>query len=110
MSLNRIAQICCAFMLLCGCIYSQSSTGSLLGVVADPSDAAVARAVVELQNTTTGAITATTTESEGIFRFNSLVPATYTLTIKGPTGFKSYSQSKIEVTANEVRDLGKISL
>src|SRR5262249_36406113 len=58
----------------------------------------------------TGAVVSTTTGPEGIFRFNSLVPAIYNLTIKAPSGFKTYSQSNLEVTANEVRDLGKIPL
>ena len=57
-----------------------------------------------------GPSSATTTGAEGIFRFNSLVPATYSLTIKPAAGFKTYTQSNIDVTANEVRDLGKIPL
>ena len=110
MSVNAIVRTFCVSMLLSGCLFGQSSTGSLLRVVADPSDAAITKALVELKNTATGAVTTTTTEAEGIFRFNSLVPATYTLTIKAPAGFKTYEQSNIEVTANEVRDLGKLSL
>src|SRR5262249_51998270 len=38
------------------------------------------------------------------------VPATYNLTIRASQGFKSYTQANIDVTANEVRDLGRISL
>ena len=45
--------------------------------------------------------------AEGIFRFNSLVPATYTLTIQASQGFKTYTQANIDVTASEVRDLGQ---
>ena len=41
---------------------------------------------------------------------STAVPATYTLTVKPATGFKSYTQSSIDVTANEIRDLGKITL
>jgi hypothetical protein len=100
----------CGLALLCGCIFGQTTTGTLIGTVTDPSDATVAGARVELTNTATGAVTRTTTEAEGIFRFNSLVPATYNLTITPTSGFKAYKQSRIDVTANEVRDLGKISL
>src|SRR5262249_11240675 len=67
-------------------------------------------ASIELRNAATGAIVTTTTGAEGIFRFNSLVPATYNLTIKPAAGFKTYTQSNLSVTANEVRDLGRISL
>src|SRR5215510_8558380 len=110
MSVKRTVQALCAFMLLSGCLFTQSTTGSLLGTVTDPGDAAVAGARVELRNVSTGAVIATTTGTEGIFRFNSLVPATYTLTVRPAAGFKTYLQSNIDVTANEVRDLGKLSL
>ena len=108
--MKRVAQALCALALLYGRSFGQSTTGTLLGVVADPSDAAVPKALIELRNTATGAVNRTTTEAEGIFRFNSLVPASYTLTIKAAAGFKTYTQSNIDVTADEVRDLGKISL
>ena len=89
---------------------AQTTTGTLLGSLADPVDAAVPNARVELRNLATGAVTRTVTGPEGLFRFNSLAPATYDLTIAPSAGFKTYRQSKIDVTANEVRDLGKITL
>src|SRR5260370_19600668 len=79
-------------------------------MVADPADAPVPGVPVELKTTATGVVMATAPEADGIFRFNSLIPATYDLTIKSAAGFKTYPQSSIEVTANEVRDLGRISL
>ena len=110
MHVNRTAQVICALAIVCGCVFSQTTTGTLLGTVADPGDASVPGARVELMNIATGAVIATTTGAEGIFRFNSLVPATYNLTIKPSSGFKTYVQNNIEVTASEVRDLGRISL
>jgi len=110
MALQRTAWMLSALAFFCGSIFSQSTTGTLLGTVSDPGDAAIAGARIELSNVATRAVITTTTGLEGIFRFNSLVPATYNLTIKAPAGFKTYSQSDIEVTANEVRDLGKITL
>src|SRR5215471_2273418 len=106
----RNALALCAVALLCGPLYGQTTTGTLLGTLADPGDAAVPGAQVELRNIATGAIVTTTTGAEGIFRFNSLIPATYNLTIKPSAGFKTYTQPNIDVTANEVRDLGRISL
>jgi hypothetical protein len=110
MKINRIALAICVVTFLCACVFGQSTTGTLLGVVADPGDAAVAGARIELTNVATGAMVSTATNVEGIFRFNSLVPAAYNLTIKPAAGFKTYTQANIEVTANEVRDLGRISL
>src|SRR5690349_968474 len=110
MSLHRSLRLACAPLFLCGIVFAQSTTGSLVGTVADPGDAAVPGARVELKNDATGVVVSTTTGPEGIFRFNSLAPATYTLTIKAATGFKTYTQADLEVTANEVRDLGRISM
>ena len=110
MQVKRVARALCVAALLCGCVFSQTTTGSLLGTVTDPSHAAVPGAQVELKNTATGALTTTTTGAEGIFRFNSLIPATYGLTIKASAGFKTYTQTAIAVTPNEVRDLGRIPL
>jgi hypothetical protein len=110
MKLNRCAQALGILALLCGRAFGQSSTGTLTGTVIDPGDLAMPGATVELVNTATGATTTTTTGPEGIFRFNSLAPTAYNLTIRASSGFKSYSQSRIDVTANEVRDLGRIRL
>ena len=110
MTCKRMAQLLCVMALLCGCVFSQTTTGTLLGTVTDPGDAAVPGVQIELKNNATGAVVTTSTGAEGIFAFNSLVPATYTLTVKPAAGFKSYTQTSIVVTANERRDLGKIPL
>ena len=110
MTCKRMAQLLCVMALLCGCVFSQTTTGTVTGTVTDPGDAAVPGAQVELKNTATGAVLTTATGAEGIFRFNSLVPATYSLTVKPAAGFKTYTQTAIAVTANETRDLGKIPL
>ena len=110
MEAGRFVRVLGAFVLLCGCIYSQTTTGTLLGTVSDPTNAAVPGAHVELTNTATGATNTTVTGTEGIFRFNSLEPANYLLKVSAGAGFKTYEQSNIEVTASEIRDLGKISL
>jgi hypothetical protein len=110
MTSKRIARIFCVLALLCTCIFSQTTTGTLLGTVTDPGGAAVPGAQIELKNTATGALTTTTTGADGALLFNSVIPATYNLTIKAAAGFKTYTQSGIAVTANEERDLGRISL
>src|ERR1022692_2739162 len=110
MTCKRTARALLFMALVCACAFSQSTTGSLQGTVTDPGDAAVPGVQIELKNNATGAIVTTSTGAEGIFVFNSLVPATYTLTVKPAAGFKTYTQSAIAVTADERRDLGQISL
>src|ERR1035437_10376024 len=79
-------------------------------LMTDSSNAAVPGAQVELKNLSTGFVRTTASGPEGIFRFNSLDPARYDLTIKPTAGFKTYAQKSIDVTANEVRDLGRVAL
>ncbi len=110
MNVRRTLRVLSAAAILCGCLFSQTTTGSLTGIVTDPGSAAVPGANVELRNTATDAVATTTTGAEGIFVFNSLVPATYNLTVKAASGFKTYTQSAISITAAERRDLGKIAL
>ena len=110
MLVQRTALALAALALAGSYAFAQTTTGTLLGAVVDPGDAAVPAARVELVNIATGAVVATTTGAEGLFRFNSLVPATYNLTVTPASGFKTYTQANIEVTANEIRDLGKITL
>src|SRR5262249_22603700 len=83
---------------VCNFVFAQSTTGTLIGTVADPGDAAIAGARVELVNSATGVSISTTTGVEGIFRFNSLIPANYRLTVKSSAGFKTYTQEAIDVT------------
>src|SRR5690242_5788637 len=75
-------------------------TGDAVGTVTDPSGAVIPGATVTLTNVGTNAVQATTTESNGFFRFSLLKPGPYKLAIK-QTGFKSVSQ-KIEVSVGQI--------
>ena len=110
MAVKRFVQALILIALLCGCVYAQTSTATLQGTVTDPGDAAVPGVAVELKNTSTGALRSTTTTAEGIFRFNSIEPAVYSLTIKAASGFKALDLNNINVTATEIRDLGRLKL
>src|ERR1035437_3705742 len=105
MTTKRIMAAFSLVALLCVPGFAQTTTADLLGIVTDSSNAAVPGAQVELKNQTTGFVRTTVSGPEGIFRFNSLEPAKYNLTIKPSAGFKTYSENNIDVTANEVRDL-----
>src|ERR1035438_8158381 len=106
---NQMARVLCVMALLCGCVFSQSTTGTMTGTITDSSNAAVPGAQIEVKNLTTGAVRTTVSGPEGIFVFNSLEPARYNLTAKA-TGFKTYIQNNIDVTAAAPRDLGKMTL
>ena len=88
MTFRRMAQALCALALLCGCAFSQTTTGTLTGTITDASRAAVPGVQIEIKNLTTGATRSTVSGAEGNFAFNSLMPATYNLTATA-TGFKT---------------------
>jgi hypothetical protein len=76
-----------------------TSTGTIVGVVADQSGAVVPGATVTLIDTTTNGTRATTTNKTGQYFFSSVPPSTYTITAS-KSGFEL---DKIE---NEVIQVG----
>ena len=68
--------------------FSQTSTTSLQGSVADPSGAAVANATVRLMHSESKTERTTTTDMQGEYRFQFLPPGTYRLSVSA-SGFKS---------------------
>src|SRR4029077_19383928 len=67
------------------------NSGSIDGVVKDPSGATVPNAKVEISNPVTGYHRETATDSDGIFHFSNIPFNPYHLTV-GATGFSSHSQ------------------
>ena len=75
---------------------AQSSYGSIVGTVTDPSGAAVGGATVELTNAGTSERRTATSESSGNFNFVNLIPGDYRVNIQQP-GFKRYSREPIRI-------------
>lgn len=76
-----------------------SITGSISGVVTDPSGAVISGASVVALNTQTGVKTALTTDSSGFYNFSTLAIGTYDLEIS-QIGFKIHAKSGLVVDAN----------
>src|SRR3984957_14178610 len=69
-------------------------TSSVQGTVQDPSGAGIAKASVQLVNTATRSTETATTDGAGNFRFLSLAPGSYKITVEA-AGFK---KSEVDVT------------
>jgi Carboxypeptidase regulatory-like domain len=69
------------------CCWAQFS-GSIQGTIHDPAGAVVPNATVELKNTQTGVSVKTTSDNEGNYRFVSLAPGSYELSVDA-SGFRS---------------------
>jgi hypothetical protein len=73
---------CCAVALLClASALGQTVTGSITGLVTDPSGAVVVGAAVAAENTGTGVKTSAKTNAAGVYTIRFLPIGTYTMTI-----------------------------
>src|SRR5437588_9214650 len=86
---------CCGLALLFTSIAAYAQfTGSIQGIVTDPTGAGVPKATVNLVNTATQVSAAATTDASGNYRFVSLAPRSYKLPAEA-SGF-----AKSTATAN----------
>src|SRR3954463_8814054 len=109
MTLRKSAQAICASILFVACLVGQTVSSSITGTVLDPASAVVPNAAVTLTDENTGSVRTGTTDNAGLFRFLNIAPGNYTVTVE-LTGFKSFVQTHISVSANDTRDVGKLSL
>src|SRR6516162_3617504 len=86
MGVRAASLLYCALLLaisLASRLTAQTTTsGGLMGVVTDPSNAVVPDADVEIRDDAKGTIQETKTDQEGVYRFFFLVPSRYTLKVK----------------------------
>lgn len=76
------------------------TTGSVTGIVTDPSSSAVSGAAVTLTNTDTNAARKTATNRNGSYQFGFAAPGTYRLEVIAK-GFQTAERSGIVVTAGQ---------
>ena len=79
----------------------QTTFGSITGVVADPSGAAVPTAKVTVVNQDTGFKRAELTSSSGVFSVPDLLPGTYEVRVEG-AGFSPQVRQGVALDANHV--------
>jgi hypothetical protein len=84
-------------------------TGAISGAVVDPSGQVIPTAAVTLVNEKTGDTRRASTNNAGVFNFVAILPDTYSIRIER-TGFKTYQQTGIVLTANGRVDLGNVQI
>src|ERR1035441_3183471 len=70
------------------CMYAQTVTGSMVGVVVDPAGSVIPSAKITLTNLGTAAANTATSDGSGVFRFPNLSAANYSVTVQA-SGFKT---------------------
>jgi len=97
-------------LLLASAVASAQNVSCLLsGTLQDSTGAVIPGAEIKLTAASTGFVRTTKTNSEGFFSFPDLTPSAFTLGIS-VSGFKSYSQTGIEINSGEQRSVGVIQL
>lgn len=97
------------FLCLISSLSAQSITGSIVGTVKDPTQAAIPGATVTLVQTATGVKRAVISDEQGRFFFGSVQPGQYSLTVELP-GFKRLERQNINLPAVEVISVGDLLL
>jgi hypothetical protein len=88
-----------AILLLATGVAWASITGSISGVVTDPSGAVVPDVSVTATNTQTGIQSTTKADAKGFYEFPALPIGTYDISAR-QSGFKTFKQSGIVIDAN----------
>jgi hypothetical protein len=103
-----------AGILLAASVGSAGITGSISGIVTDPSGSVVPGASVTATNTATGVQSTVQTDGAGFYSFPNLPVGDYDVDIS-QAGFKSYHKSGIHIDANSAiradvkLDIGQVS-
>jgi outer membrane receptor protein involved in Fe transport len=84
--------------------FSQEVSARLTGQVTDTSGALVAKAVVTLTNTNTGAVRTVETDDNGSYTITQVPPGTYDLSVKGP-GFKESVSKGLVFSVNDSKNI-----
>ncbi|HYO80670.1 MAG TPA: carboxypeptidase regulatory-like domain-containing protein, partial [Bryobacteraceae bacterium] len=94
------AGVCLAVLVLLAAVrvQAQTSRGTVTGVVSDSTRASVPGAGVEIVSKETNVVRSTTTNEQGVYRFDAVDPGTYDVSVKAQ-GFKAYTSRAIPVSA-----------
>lgn len=93
-------------LLLCSLPALAQYSSNIQGVVSDPAGAAINGAAVELRNVDTGVKDKDTTAGSGNYRFNSLPPGNYVVTVEA-NGFRK-AESSFTLTTSETKGVNLI--
>jgi hypothetical protein len=86
-------------LILCTAQMYGAITGTISGVVSDPSGAAMPGITVTATNQLTGVVNTTTSDDKGFYSFPALAVGAYTVNVHYP-GFRDFSEQNIRIDAN----------
>ncbi|RZU41902.1 TonB-dependent receptor [Edaphobacter modestus] len=108
MRIKEIVFLCTPFILSSGLACAQTITGSITGVVTDPTGAVIPDAKVTAINSSTGVTNTATTNGDGIYYLRFLQIGQYKITIEA-AGFKGLSTQPFTLEVDQVAKIdGKL--
>jgi uncharacterized surface anchored protein len=97
---RRTVAVCSMALVWAGISFGQSTYGTFVGTVRDPSGAVVPDCVVTLTNTGTEAQRSVPTDKEGNYTFVNLEPGAYKIVMLA-VGFQPMTLSDLQLTARQ---------
>jgi len=98
----RFSLFCFSIMVFCPIAgLAQAVSGSINGLVSDPSGAAVNQSTVTVTNTGTGVAIRTNPTDTGYYSVPNLIPGTYSVRAEAP-GFKQFEKTGIVLNVDSV--------
>jgi hypothetical protein len=107
--LRTAALAVCSLLVFTAVGVAQTVSGSISGIVTDPSSLAVSGAAVRLTNSDTGAKATVVTGANGEFTFTALLPGRYSIVVE-MKGFKKAEKTDLNLTAAERLPAGEFVL
>lgn len=97
---KRFVLILATGLMACSIAVGQTTFGSVVGTVSDPTGAVVPGVQVTLTNIGTNTKAATTTNADGIYEFVNVQPGDYRIDAR-KSGFKGFSRSPVVVQTQQ---------
>ena len=89
-------------LLMTGSARAQVLYGTLTGTVTDKSGAVVSNVPVLITSQGTGEVRSTVTSAVGDYRFNDVLPGTYTVSVTRTGNFAAFTETGVVVSVNRV--------
>ena len=95
-----------AILAVCAAVaFAQTSRGTVTGTIADANGAVISGATVTLIDSKKGVERSTTTNSDGVYRFDAVDLGNYSVKISA-AGFGEVTKTNLEVRANQTSEVG----
>ncbi len=101
----RVTILLLALLSFAVAVQAQTSRGAVAGNVLDANGAVISGATITLLNSTKGIERTTTTNGEGLYRFDAVDLGTYSVKVSAP-GFGEIVTTNVEVRANQTSEVG----